>query len=258
MSEQRIIVWVSAGLASAVAWRLAKNQYGDRVLGVYCDTSKTESPDNPRFLKEVSEWVGSPLTVIKSDKYATVDEVFEKRRYLAGIKGAPCTVEMKKVPRFGFQQADDIHIFGLTYEEQDRKAEFAGNNPDMIINWILIDNKVTRKDCIQMVESAGIALPERYAQGFDNNNCECCVKASSVLYWVLSRRLNPETFKRRCDQSRRFGARLVRYKLPGMANAKRIFLDELPPDEQIVFRGKPLPAKWRAKEKITCGAECAG
>lgn len=176
MSE-RVVVWVSAGAASAVAWKLARQKFGDEVLGVYCDVLKTESPDNARFLADVTAWVGLPLTTIRSDKYETIDDVFEARRYMAGRQGAPCTVAMKKIPRFKFQRADDIHIFGLTADEPKRISNFKSRNPDMLLNWILRDTKTTKEDCLNLLRASGITLPIRYAQGFANNNCLCCVKA---------------------------------------------------------------------------------
>lgn len=213
MTTQRIIVWFSCGSTSACAARLAINKYGaDRVMVVYCNTSKSEDADNVRFMREVEQWLGVKVTVISSKKFSTVDEVFESRRYIAGINGAPCTVEMKKIPRFDFQRADDVHIFGYDASEGGRISDFEQNNPDMFLEWILRDNGITKKACHAMIESAGILQPLRYRQGFKNNNCECCGKASSIAYWVLSRRLNPVSFARRADQSRRFGARLTRWK----------------------------------------------
>lgn len=250
--DNRIIVWVSAGVPSAVAWKMAVDLYGkDRVSGVYCDTSKTESQDNQRFLSEVSAWVGQELRVIKSEKYDTVDDVFEARQYMSGIKGAPCTVEMKKIPRFKFQRPDDKHVFGFTAEEGKRVKFFENNNPELTLEWILINRGITRDWCMEIIKDAGIAIPIRYSQGFENNNCLCCVKASSFAYWVMERRINPDVFARRAEQSRRIGARLTRY------NGKRIFLDEIPPDDEIMMNGKPLKIV-RSTEKISCGPECGG
>lgn len=249
MKEQRIIVWFSCGEASACALKLAIAKYGSKVIPVYCDLSKSEEADNQRFLRDVERWTGTTITLIKSSKYETIDEVFEDRKYLAGMKGAPCTVAMKKIPRFEFQLADDIHIFGFTANEGKRITEFEAKNPDMLLEWILRDNGITKKVCRIMIKSAGIEQPLRYRQGFNNNNCPCCVKASSFVYWALERRINPEIFKRRCEQSRRFGARLTRY------NNKRIFLDELPPDNELRYRGKPIQLA-KVTEKISCGPEC--
>lgn len=246
----RVLVWFSCGEASACALKLAVTKYGNGVIPIYCDVAATEDPDNIRFRADVERWVGVPIQTIKSDKFETIDEVFEKTRYMAGLKGARCTTEMKKIPRLRIQEADDIHIFGFTSNEAGRILDFENKNPDMILEWILRDNGVTKIACRKMVSSAGIATPKRYLQGFKNNNCECCVKATGVPYWVLSRRHNPETFQRRAKQSREIGARLMRY------NGKRIFLDELPPDEEIIYRKKKGTLIAKATENISCGPEC--
>src|SRR5580693_9049410 len=98
MDDKRIIVWFSCGAASACALMLARKKYAGGLVPVwpvYCDLSKSESEDNPRFMADVEKWLHARIEVIRSDKFATVDEVFEKTGYMAGIKGARCTVEMK-------------------------------------------------------------------------------------------------------------------------------------------------------------------
>ncbi len=60
--------------------------------------------------------------------------------------------------------------------------------------------------------------------GYPNANCIGCVKATSPLYWNHVKKMHPEVFEERAEQSRRLGCRLVRYK------GKRLFLDELPDD----------------------------
>jgi hypothetical protein len=140
---------------------------------------------------------------------------------MSGIAGAICTSEMKKVPREAFQQPDDIHIFGYTYDEQDRAEQFEENNPSLAVEWILIDNFITKAECLRRLKQAGIALPAMYGLGFAHNNCLGCVKATSPGYWNRTRRLFPEVFSRRARQSRELGARLARL------DGERIFLDEL-------------------------------
>lgn len=241
-TESRIIVWFSCGAASAVAAKIAVEKYGDRVQVVYCDTLAGESDDNPRFMADVERWIGKKITVIKSDRYATIDEVFMKTRYMAGNEGARCTVEMKKVPRFKFQRADDIHVFGFTKDETKRIKGLAGDNPEMSLLWVLRDAGVTKKECYRRLLLAGIRLPKLYEQGYRNNNCIGCVKATSPGYWNKVKIDYPEVFERRARQSRQLGVRLTRVK------NKRIFLDQLPPD-----------AKGRFKmEDISCGPECKG
>lgn len=220
----RRVVWFSCGAASAVAAKIAAGLYSDCDV-VYCDTMATEHPDNARFFDDVERWIGRPITRIRSERYATVDEVFEKRRYMSGVAGAICTTEMKKVPREAYQRPDDIHIFGYTYEEQDRAAQFEENNPSLFVSWLLIDRFLTKFECLRTLRAAGIALPAMYGLGFAHNNCLGCVKATSPGYWNRTRRLFPDVFERRAQQSRAIGVRLARL------NGERVFLDELPANE---------------------------
>ena len=221
MLTNRVIVWFSCGAASACAARLAITEYPDALV-VYCDTSKTESSDNPRFMADVERWIGKRVTIIRSGKYATVDDVFMGERYMAGPGGARCTVEMKKVPRFEFQRPDDLHIFGYTKDEKKRIRLFEQNNPELATDWILVRHDMTKARCLAMVTDAGIALPVLYAQGFKNNNCIGCVKATSPEYWNRVRTFYPDVFKRRVSQSRELNVRLVEF------HGERIFLDEMP------------------------------
>ena len=236
----RALAWFSCGAASAVAAKLALEKYGADVNVVYCDTMASEHQDNARFMGDVEQWLGVPVTRIRSVDYATVDEVFERTRYMAGISGARCTVEMKKVPRHVFQEADDIHVFGFTWDEQHRIDRFAAHNPELEVDHLLRDQGYTKGRCLATLRAAGIALPVMYALGYRNNNCLGCVKATSATYWNMIRRDFPEVFDRRARQSRELGVRLTR------VSGERVFLDELPVDH--------LPAE--PLENISCGPDC--
>lgn len=234
----RRVVWFSCGAASAVAAKLAVEQYGDSCAVVYCDTMSTEHPDNARFFKDVEAWIGRTIEVIKSEKYADIDDVFQRVRFMSGPGGARCTVEMKKVPREKWQRFDDVHVFGYTREEADRAERFEDNNQALNVEWILMDRLISKQDCLQALKKAGIKLPQMYYLGFDHNNCIGCVKSQSPGYWNRTRLLFPEIFERRVRQSRLLGVRLV------VLNGERIFLDDLPP-------GADAP-----DDDIDCGPVC--
>lgn len=241
---QRVVVWFSCGAASAAAAKLAVDKYGkDRVVVVYCDTSASEHPDNLRFLADVEQWLGIKVVRLSSIDYTTIDDVFEKTKYMAGIQGARCTLELKKKPRQAFQDLDDVHVFGFTADETKRIADFEQRNPELKLEWILRDAGYDKQDCYTLLMNAGIALPMMYLLGYRNNNCPGCVKATSPAYWAKVRRDFPEVFARRAKQSKLLNVRLTRYK------GKRIFLDELPPDSEIDL------TRYK-EEHISCGPEC--
>jgi hypothetical protein len=158
---------------------------------------------------------------------------------MAGVKGATCTTQLKKVPRWAYQRHEDTHVFGLTFDEAKRIKDFEAENFDLNLAWPLRDAKMSKADCLATVAAAGIELPVMYRLGFENNNCIGCVKATSPAYWNLTRKNFPERFRQRAEQSRKIGVRLVRLK------GVRIFLDELPED-----------AMEKIAEDLSCGPQC--
>ena len=242
MTDRRAISWFSCGAASAVASELMLEKYGKAACEiVYCDVMSTEHPDNARFFRDVEKWLGVEIQIISSSKFSDVDDVFERTRYMAGINGARCTTEMKKIPRYAYQRPDDIHTFGFTADERRRLVRFEENNPELNVDWVLANAGFTKDDCYARIKEVGIAIPAMYQLGYNNNNCLGCVKASSAKYWNMTRRDFPDVFERRVEQSRELGVRLTRFK------GERIFLDELPPNYR--------PAD--DLEDISCGPECA-
>jgi PP-loop superfamily ATP-utilizing enzyme len=226
--EQRVIVWFSCGAASAVAAKLTLAKYGkERTHIVYCDT-RSEHPDNERFLRECEAWFGVPIVVLASQEYTDTWDVFTRTRWLNGVKGARCTTELKKKLRTAYQQADDIQVFGYTAEELDRANRFRANNPEVYLETPLIEKGLGKADCLAMIERAGIALPTMYQLGYKNNNCIGCVKGQAG-YWNKIRRDFPEVFNRMAKLEREIGAALCK-TYAGDGERKKVFLDELPPE----------------------------
>ncbi len=161
-----------------------------------------------------------------SDKYADTWDVWQRRRYLAGIDGAPCTVALKVEPRLLFQRPTDVHVFGYTADRADREraSRLRANYPELRIETPLIDRELDKAACLSLIRGAGIALPVLYGLGFQNNNCIPCVKATSPAYWALVRKSFPAEFERMALLSRELGVRLCRLK------GIRSFIDEIPLD----------------------------
>lgn len=220
--ERRTVIWFSAGAASAVAAKLTLRDNPGATVA-YCETG-AEHPDNERFIADCEQWFGASVTRIRSEKYASTWEVFEKRRYLAGIDGALCTVELKVAPRIAWQMPTDIHVFGYTADSPDvaRATRLRENYFELTIKTPLIDRGLTKEACLAMIQNAGIALPPMYALGFQNNNCIPCVKATSPAYWALVRKSFPAEFERMAKLSRELDVRLCRIK------DVRSFIDEIP------------------------------
>jgi len=237
----RLLVWFSCGAASAVAAKLAVEQYADQypIEVCYCDTLAHEHPDNRRFLKDVSDWIGQEIKILKSHRYDTIYDVFRGERYLNGPNGAPCTRALKRVPRERYQDPWDYHVFGYTMEEAKRINDFESDNPSLQTIWILRDNKIGKSECYRRLRQAGIELPTMYKLGYKNNNCIGCVKGGAG-YWNKIRRDFPEYFWRMAALERELGFCLLRIK------GEPVYLDELDPEA----------GHFDEEPDIECGPQC--
>lgn len=244
-AEETIAVWFSCGAASAVAAKLTLDMYGGgsqvRVLN---NPVAEEDADNLRFRADVESWLGVPVETVSSSRYLTNSavDVWEKRKFMSGPKGAPCTIELKKMARQEWEKNNraDWHVLGFTADEKTRHDRFVLTERSNVLP-VLIDAGITKAECYRILLAAGLKLPRVYDMGYPNANCIGCVKATSPTYWNHVRKMHPDVFAARAEQSRRIGARLVR------VNNQRLFLDELDP-EAI---GRPM-----AGMDVECGIFC--
>jgi 3'-phosphoadenosine 5'-phosphosulfate sulfotransferase (PAPS reductase)/FAD synthetase len=221
----RIVCWFSCGAASAVATKLAiADNAGREPLVIAYTEVANEHPDNKRFLKDCERWFGQEIIILRNERYnADIYEVFEKRRFLVGPNGAPCTTLLKRQMRVFFEEEDDTQVFGFTVEEVERAAKFKQRNSYVQLLTPLIDRSLTKGDCWAMLERAGIEIPAMYKLGYRNNNCIGCVKGGAG-YWNKIRVDFPDQFARMAKLERSIGHSIIK-------NDKGpVFLDEMPTD----------------------------
>ena len=236
----RVVCWFSCGVASAVATKLAIAQYGKENIVIARCIVREEHQDNERFANDCAKWFGIPMANLINAKYdGSIYEVFNKRAYISGIGGAPCTLHLKKDVRIAFQLPTDKHVFGYCAEEQDRWDSFIdANNIDAVAP--LIERGLEHSDCLAMVQDAGIEIPTMYKLGYQHNNCIGCCKAQGQGYWNKIRQDFPDQFERMAKVSRRLNVRIIK------VDAKRIFLDEL----------KVGTGDYQKEPEIQCGIFC--
>ena len=219
-AHETIIAWFSCGATSAIATRLALRKY-DHVRVIYIETGQ-EHQDNIRFLHDCEKWFSHPIEVFRSEKYSSVFDVINKTHYINGIAGARCTLELKKKVRYRIE--DDMkvwkaQVFGFDAEETKRAQRFSEQYPKAKPIFPLIENGLTKTDCLAILSHAGIELPVMYRLGFHNNNCIGCVKGGKG-YWAMIREKFPEYFAKMAQLEREIGHSCIR----------DCFLDELPMD----------------------------
>lgn len=243
-SGDKIAVWFSCGAASAVAAKKTLELYPECDVTILNSPIAEEDADNRRFLADVETWLGQEIQIVKSEKYPSQSavEVWEKKRFMSSVAGAPCTAELKKVPRQIWESKNhvDWHVLGFTAEEKHRAERFVLTERDNLLP-VLVNERIGKVECMQIISAAGISLPQVYKMGYPNANCIGCVKATSPTYWNLVRKTHPDVFEERAKQSRDIGVKLTR------VNNERIFLDELDPD----YKGNPIKSGF-----VECGLFC--
>jgi hypothetical protein len=240
-----IAVWFSCGAASAVAAKKTFELYGKQCLiRVVNNPVAEEHEDNLRFLNDVEQWLGIKIETAINKNYPTCSavDVWKKRKYMSGIAGAPCTLELKKEARKQWETENhtDWHVLGFTFDEQARATRFQERERRNLIP-VLVNECITKADCFRILFAADIEPPEIYRLGYPNANCIGCVKATSATYWNHVRKVHPTIFTERAEQSRTLGVRLAR------VGAERVFLDELPSDAI----GSPMESM-----DFECGSFC--
>jgi 3'-phosphoadenosine 5'-phosphosulfate sulfotransferase (PAPS reductase)/FAD synthetase len=220
----RIIAWFSCGITSAVACKLALEQYGKDRVELFYIGIKSAHEDNARFMGQCEKWYGKEINCIESKKYVDQFEVIEETRYINGPTGARCTLELKKEVRKAEEKSAPFRgqVFGFefTRKEVNRAIRFQQQNAHTLPVFPLIDAKLTKRDCADILNTAGIELPAMYKLGFHNNNCIGCVKGGKG-YWQMIKRHFPETFERMASLERNVNHSCIKGK----------FLDELGPNE---------------------------
>jgi len=237
----RELLWVDGANSAVMAhYRLMDNP---AAIPVHCDLGDSVHADSHRFINDLEQWYGKDIIRLRSTRYQTIDDVFEARKYLSGMNGAPCTGEMKFAPRMDFQLPSDLHCWGYTADKLDAKRfdGMVADYPLLKQRAPLIEMGMTKKQTHSILRQHGIKRPVVYDLGMPNGNCIGCVKSSSPNYWALIRQHFPEVFERRNEQCRRFGAKLVIMGRTKDERGKTVnirgYLDEIPVNQSTKVRG---------------------
>lgn len=194
-----MIGWFSCGITSAVACKIALDQYGKDMVKLYYIAIDSAHQDNDRFIKDCEDWYGVSIEVVKSNKYNDQFEVIEDSGYINGPTGARCTLMLKKEVRKKVERDHNYppQVFGFEYSKREinRAVRFAQQYDYAKPVFPLIERKMTKEMCAELLLKNGIRLPAMYELGFRNNNCIGCVKGGKG-YWNKIRKHFPEVYEK--------------------------------------------------------------
>ena len=227
-----VLCWFSCGITSAVACKKAIDKYEN--VQIYYMEIDSAHDDNERFILDCEKWYGQKIHRIRSHKYKDQFDVIEKTRYVNGPDGARCTLELKKNVRFELEDrmkpdlfdpdkprfSNQVHGYEWKISEITRAIDYMMDFPYTNALFPLIEDRLTKENCAQILLDAGIDLPIMYLLGYNNNNCVGCVKGGKG-YWN----------KIRIDFPKVFAAMAILERKIGRSCIKGCFLDELNPED---------------------------
>lgn len=188
--EYPVICWWSGGITSAVACKIAIDTYGVENCRVIMLDTKNEDNDTYRFKIDCESWYGKPietLTVI-GKKFDSIIDIWEHFLSLNVATGAICSSVLKRDVRQDFQRRNkySLQVFGFEKgkKEENRAKELAHYHPLSNPVFPLIEVGLNKRQCIAIVQAAGIKVPDSYLLGFSNNNClgTGCIQGG-IGYW---------------------------------------------------------------------------
>ena len=206
MKNKKVICWWSGGITSAVACKLTIDLYGkDRCSVVFIDT-KNEDEDTYRFLLDCEKWYGLPIEIITgiSERFPTIQSVWRHYKSLNTATGSICSSTLKRDVRLQWEKENKggwLHqVFGFDLDESKRAKGMSMNHKQTKAIYPLMMYGIMKKECIKIVEEAGIEIPRAYKLGYSNNNClqTMCIKGG-IGYWQKVGRDDPSKFNAMAD-----------------------------------------------------------
>lgn len=229
------VAWISGGVSSFIAAYMAKP---DRAIYIQV---ANQHPDTLRFLAECQQYLSCPLEIIGSNKFRqNVDNVVKQTRYINGVAGARCTLELKKRVRQEWERTNATenltYIWGFDLNEQHR-AERTKAASEFGAEFPLIEHRLRKEQCHAVLEELNIERPRMYKLGYANNNCIGCVKGGKG-YWNKIRKDFPTVFAKRAKLEREIGHSCI----------NGCFLDEL----------NPAAGNMNSEVMPACSFDCIG
>jgi len=199
--NDKIICWWSGGITSAVACKIAIDHYGkEKCRSIFIDTGN-EDYDTYRFKKDCEKWYGieiESITGLSKEKFPTIQSVWRHYKSLNVANGAICSSTLKRDVRLKWQKENHYkhQVFGFDIDEPKRAKGMKINYLKAKAIYPLLLFAYSKKDCLNIVEQAGIKVPLAYVLGFKNNNClkTMCIQGG-IGYWQKVRKDMPEKFE---------------------------------------------------------------
>ena len=155
-----VVLAYGGGVNSTAAAVLYENRIKEMV---FCDHGG-DYPETYEYVRYM-EAQGFPITLLKPNVqgFDNLPDYYESRRIMPNRVWRDCTDKFKLTPQTKYYRANGIdRIFiGFSAGEEKRvKSEFKFR-AGITAQYPLIHDGVTREDCIEVIEKAGLRVPRR-------------------------------------------------------------------------------------------------
>lgn len=207
------MVGFSGGVTSAwcAGWAL-RNYPREEVVLLWHDT-KEEHADTYRFLRQMSEKLGVPITERSDGR--SVTEVFRDEGYLGNNRNAMCSriLKAEQGSRFIRELKEEgfavYKVIGYSAREPDRVQRMVGYGLAEGFTPIfpIIKEGVTKQQCADWCTAQGVCPSAMYLWA-EHANCEGCVKGGRA-YWLKVAEHAPDVFEQRAKLEEEFGHQIL-------------------------------------------------
>lgn len=197
--EHPVIAWWSGGVTSAIVCLMCIEQYGKENVRIVHIETKNEHEDTYRFKFDCEKLYGKKIETLFTELFDSIEDVWYERLSINVAGGAICSSELKRDVRrkFVVRNTFSHHAFGFDTAEERRVDGMLKNNNHLYPIFPLIEQGLSKQDCIKILEEKNIEIPEPYKLGYNNNNCfkTMCVQGGKG-YWQKVKKDFPEKFSK--------------------------------------------------------------
>lgn len=218
---------------------LVKNQFPLDYV-VFSDTGD-EMPETYEYLEVIRKYLARrkiPLETVRVRKKEALSDICLRRRVVPSQIWRWCTRDMKVLPIHKFYRTLKSHVYqymGIDYGEVHRMKPA---KVDYVTNlYPLIDNKIAREGCINLIKKARLPIPIK-------SGCFFC-PFNNMERWAEIYKNHPDLYKYSMKIEEN-GKHMPKQKLaPGDYTLRKL--------EKEMKKKKPLPM---IQVESPCGSEC--
>lgn len=211
----KIVVGWSGGVTSAWCGGWALRNYPKQdVVFLFHDTQE-EDQDTLRFLHEMANRLGHPVTERSDGR--SVTQVCRDEHALANNRMAFCSRILKAEQRDRYfdemREAGETRIVNvvgfsaiepLRVQRASARADVAGYD----VRFPLVETRTTKQDCADWCISLGVRPPAMYDWS-EHANCPGCVRGGKA-YWLAVHEHRPDVFEQRAALEEEFGHTILK------------------------------------------------